>query len=70
MFLFCIKTEKIKFIKYDLKWTKVYIQNLKDTFKSYQIQGICETVCDYTISLGRKVIKEICKTSLNLIFTF
>lgn len=31
------------------------------SFKPKQIQEICEAVCGYNMSIGRKVIKELCK---------
>lgn len=33
------------------------------SFQPKQVQEICEAVCGYNMSLGRKVIKELCKRS-------
>lgn len=60
-------TDKLfNFTQEQLKKTEKMLKeaNKKNlSFKPKQVQEICEAVCGYNMSIGRKVIKELCKRS-------
>ena len=39
-------------------------------FKPKQVREICEAICGYNMSLGRRVLKELCKCERNNVKNF